>query len=39
MMDIPGKRPIEAWIIKRPAVLSAVNNFRAKYNKPPLIMD
>src|SRR5690349_2948360 len=20
MMDIPGKRPIEAWIIKRPAV-------------------
>jgi hypothetical protein len=39
MLDIPGKRPLEAWIINRPAVLSAVNNFRAKYNKPPLIMD
>jgi len=39
MMDIPGKRPIESWIIKRPAVLSAVNNFRAKYHKPPLVMD
>jgi hypothetical protein len=39
MMDIPGKRPLEAWIIKRPAVLSAVNNFRARYNKPPLVMD
>src|SRR4030095_5961454 len=39
MMDIPGKRPIESWIIKRPAVLSAVNNFRAKYSKPPLVVD
>jgi len=39
MMDIPGKRPLEANIIKRPAVLSAVNNLRAKYKKPPLIMD
>lgn len=39
MLDIPGKRPLEAWIIQRPAVLSAVNNFRARYNKPPLVMD
>jgi len=39
MMDIPGKRPLEAWIIKRPAVLSAVNNFRSRYHKPPLVMD
>lgn len=39
MMDIPGKRPLEAWIINRPAVLSAVNNFRARYKKPPLVMD
>ena len=39
MLDIPGKRPLEAWIIKRPAVLSAVNNFRLRYNKPPLVMD
>ena len=39
MLDIPGKRPLEAQIIKRPSVLSAVNNLRAKYNKPPLIMD
>ncbi len=31
-MDIPGKRPLEANIIKRPAVLSAVNNLRAKSN-------
>lgn len=39
MLDIPGKRPLEARIINRPAVLSFINNLRAKYNKPPLIMD
>ena len=39
MLDIPGKRPLEARIIKRPAVLAAINGLRAKYNKPPLIMD
>lgn len=39
MMDIPGKRPLEARIIKRPTILSAVNNLRARYKKPPLEMD
>jgi hypothetical protein len=39
MVDIPGKRPIEAKIIQRPTILSAVNNLRARYNKPPLVMD
>ena len=38
-LDIPGKRPFEARIIKRPAVLSAINKLRAKYNKPPLELD
>jgi hypothetical protein len=39
MLDIPGKRPFEARIIKRPTILAAVNNLRARYNKPPLILD
>ena len=39
MMDIPGKRPLEAKLIQRPMVLSAVNDLRARYKKPPLIMD
>ena len=39
MLDIPGKRPLEARIIKRPTVLAAINGLRARYNKPPLIMD
>ncbi|PYT01830.1 MAG: hypothetical protein DMF63_03060 [Acidobacteria bacterium] len=39
LMDIPGKRPLEARLIKRPVILAAVNSFRAKYKKPPLMMD
>jgi hypothetical protein len=39
LMDIPGKRPLEARLIKRPVILAAVNRFRAKYNKQPLVMD
>lgn len=39
MLDIPGKRPLEAKIISRPHILSNVNSLRAKYGKPPLIMD
>lgn len=38
-LDIPGKRPFEARIIKRPAVLAAINGLRAKYDKPPLVLD
>jgi hypothetical protein len=39
MLDIPGKRPLEARIISRPSVLSAINSLRAKYGKPPLVVD
>jgi hypothetical protein len=39
MIDIPGKRPLEARIIKRPTVLNAINALRARYNKPPLVLD
>ncbi len=39
MLDIPGKRPLEAKIISRPAVLNAINSLRTKYNKLPLIVD
>lgn len=39
MMDIPGKRPLEVGLIKRPAVLSAINNLRSRYRKPPLVLD
>ncbi|MBK9216560.1 MAG: hypothetical protein IPM59_13385 [Chloracidobacterium sp.] len=39
MIDIPGKRPLEARIIKRPTVLAAMNSLRARYGKPPLQLD
>ena len=39
MIDIPGKRPFEARIIKRPTILAAANSLRARYNKEPLILD
>lgn len=39
MMDIPGKRPLEARLIQRPMVLAAVNELRARYKRPPLIVD
>lgn len=39
MLDIPGKRPLEARIIKRPTVRAAMDNLRARFDKPPLILD
>lgn len=39
MVDLPGKRPLEARIIKRPAILSTINKLRVRYKKPPLQID
>lgn len=39
MLDIPGKRPLEARIIQRPTVRDAINKVRKRYNKPPLILN
>lgn len=39
LIDIPGKRPLEARIIKRPTILSAANKLRARFNKEPLVVD
>jgi hypothetical protein len=39
MLDIPGKRPFETRIIRRPAVLSTINRLRSKYHKPALVVD
>lgn len=39
MIDIPGKRPLEARLIKRPAILAAANALRAKYRREELVVD
>jgi len=39
LIDLPGKRKVEALIINRPTILNAVNNLRTRYNKEPLLID
>lgn len=39
LMDIPGKRPLEARIIKKPAILEAANRLRSRFSKEPLVID
>jgi hypothetical protein len=39
MLDIPGKRPLETSLVKRPKVLQSINRLRERFGKPPLILD
>nr|ALS88861.1 sodium:dicarboxylate symporter family [uncultured bacterium] len=39
MLDIPGKRPLETGLVRRPKVLNSINRLREKFGKPPLILD
>src|SRR5215211_5539815 len=39
LLDFPGKRSLETRIVSRPRVNGAVNAVRARFNKPPLILD
>jgi UPF0716 family protein affecting phage T7 exclusion len=39
MLDIPGKRPLETRLIRRPAVLQSINRLRKRFGKEPLILD
>jgi hypothetical protein len=39
LLDFPGKRKLELKLISRPEVLGAVNRIRARFNKPPLVLD
>ncbi len=35
-LDVPGKRRLELWILRRPSVERGVAKVRARYGKPPL---
>ena len=37
--DIPGKRKLERRIIRSPAILSALNHIRSRFNRPLLVLD
>ena len=39
LLDFPGKRALETRIIGRPRVNAAVNALRARFDKPPLLLD
>jgi hypothetical protein len=39
LLDFPGKRQVERKIVSRPKVLAAVNHLRARYGRPPLIVE
>ena len=39
MLDIPGKRPFETRLVRRPKVLQSINRLRARFDRPPLLLD
>jgi hypothetical protein len=39
LIDLPGKRKAEKWLLRRRGVLSAINRVRARYGRPPLVLD
>ena len=39
LLDFPRKRELERRLVSRPAVLSAINKMRARYGRPPLVLD
>jgi hypothetical protein len=36
LLDLPGKRRVERWLVARPSVFAALNKLRAKHNQVPL---
>jgi hypothetical protein len=39
LLDIPGLNAVEHRLVRRPAVVNAINKLRARFDKPPLVLD
>lgn len=39
LVDVPGRRRLERWILLRPGVLAGLNRLRARWKRPPLVLD
>jgi hypothetical protein len=39
LLNFPGKRGLERWLVRRPGVLRAINWMRRRKGKPPLEID
>jgi hypothetical protein len=38
LIDFPGRRKMERWLLTRRGVLNTVNKLRARYGAPPMIL-
>ncbi|MDQ3803954.1 MAG: hypothetical protein M3416_09020 [Acidobacteriota bacterium] len=39
LLDFPGKRALEIKLVSRPTVFHAINHLRARFSRPPLLLD
>ncbi len=39
LLDFPGRRRLEHWIVSRPKILKAINKLRHRFGKPALVID
>jgi hypothetical protein len=39
LLDFPGKRNLETRLVRQPRVFRSINALRARFDKPPLILD
>ncbi|MDQ3667497.1 MAG: hypothetical protein M3410_13140 [Acidobacteriota bacterium] len=39
LLDFPGRRRLEHWIVSRPKILKAINKLRHRFGKPTLVID
>jgi hypothetical protein len=39
LLDFPGKRALELRLVRRPAVLGAINRTRRRFGRPALLLD
>jgi len=39
LLDFPGKRRFEHWLVSRPKILQTINKLRHKFSKPALVLD
>jgi hypothetical protein len=39
LIDFPGKRAAERWLLARPSVIRFINSVRASFGRPPLSLD
>jgi len=39
LLDVPGKRKLQLRIVGRPKIQQSINKLRARWNRPPLVVD